>query len=230
MYIQKVVMMFLFLSFSNLCYGQINLIDLYNLTDEKRLEEVIAQTEKVLQNNPSDKKALKILGIAYHNLAVLEVKDASESSEEYLEKANKLSPDDYEITAYLGSAKTMVARDSWNFFTKVQNVNKGINIIDKAVSKSPDNITVRMVRAKNSLSLPKSFNRKKVAMKDLLHIEKLLENSKGHEPDFASEVFYEIALLYKDEGNEDIAKKYFQKAIKVSENSQWAQKAKKEME
>jgi tetratricopeptide (TPR) repeat protein len=218
MYIQKAILLFLFLSFSNLCYGQINLIELYNLTDKNRLKEIIVQTEKVLKNNSSDKEALKIFGIAYHNLAILEVKDASETSERYLEKATQLSPDDYEIIAYLGSAKTMVARDSWNFFTKVQNVNKGINIIDRAVSKSPDNITVRMVRAKNSLSLPKSFNRKNIAMKDLLHIEKLLESSKGYEPDFASEVFYHIAMLYKDEGNKDLAKKYFEKAKNVSEN------------
>jgi hypothetical protein len=67
----------------------------------------------------------------------------------------------------------MMARDSWNFFTKLSEVNRGMNLIDKAIGKEPNNCVIRLVRAHNSLSLPDFLNRKPIAKQDFLLVQKL---------------------------------------------------------
>ncbi|MBI3813568.1 MAG: tetratricopeptide repeat protein [Nitrospinae bacterium] len=220
------VITLLIISLSSAGYGETDFNKLYNLTDKNSLERIIHDTEK---SNPLDKDSLKVLGIAYHNLGRLEIKGLPDKAVEYLEKANQLSPADYEALAYLGSAKTMVARDSWNFFTKLSKVNEGINMMDRAVSKSPDNIAIRMVRANNSLKLPGFLNRKGIAMKDFQHLATLIQMSEGVSPDLKAEIFYQLGMLYKSDGNESLAKEYFKKAVNVSPDSKWGIDAKKEL-
>ncbi len=228
---RKFIIIVFLLSFTNICYAGIDLRQLYNLTDKSKLQSIIDKTEKVIEQNPSDKDSLKVLGIAYHNLGILKVSGSPNKSVEYLEKVKNISPADYETLAYLGSATTMVARDSWNIITKTSNVNKGINMIDRSVNKAPDNITVRMVRAKNSLSLPESFNRKHLAMKDFLHIESLIKRVSSEEigADIKAEVFYMIGTLYNSGGDTVAAKIYFKKTVEVLPDSEWGIKARKKL-
>lgn len=223
----KVIVNFLLalVSLSNVVHGETDIKRLYNLTDKDSLEMIISDLEKA---SPLNKDNLKLLGIAYHNLAILEVKGASYKTVEYLERANQLSPYDYEVLAYLGSAKTMAARDSWNFFTKLSKVNEGINMMDRAVSKSPDNIAVRMVRANNGLKLPGFLNRKDIALRDFQHLEILVQRVEGVSPDLKAEIFYQLGMLYKEK-NKSLAREYFKKAVDVSTASKWGREAKREL-
>ncbi len=232
MKIAKIVTAVLFLcvvSHPVASFGEVALKKIYGLRDKSRLQNVIAEAEKAMEQNPSDQHSLKVLGIAYHNLGVLKVSGAPKKAEEYLEKSKNASPDDYEVLVYLGSAKTMVARDSWNVFTKISNVNKGVNMIDSAVKKAPDNITLRIVRADNSLALPGSFNRIHFVKEDFLHSEKLIERASSEiDADTRAEVFYQLGMVYKSEGNMSLAKTYFRKAVAISPDSEWGKKAGKE--
>ncbi|MBI5327620.1 MAG: hypothetical protein HZB80_04945 [Deltaproteobacteria bacterium] len=207
-------------------YAETDVKKIYNLREKEGLYKIIDGVEKKIHSEPSAKDSLKVLGIAYHNLAVLGMKGASDKAVEYLEKANQLSPEDYEVIAYLGSAKTMAARDSWNLFIKLSKVNDGINMMDRAVSKSPDNIAIRMVRANNSLKLPKFFGRRDIANKDFLHIEGLINAQSDIDSDIKAEVFYHLGMLYKEE-NEALSKGYFRKTIEASPNSKWGVEARK---
>jgi len=208
-------------------YGEINLNKIYGLREMNDLRKIINETERA---NPSDKDSLKLLGIAYHNLGVNEVKGAPEKAVRYLERANQLSSDDYEVLAYLGSAKTMIARDSWNVVGKMSGINKGINIMDKAVREAPDNIPIRMVRANNSLKAPKFFNRSRVAKEDFLHIVGLIEKSPSNlDSDTKAEVYYQLGMIFKVAENKALAGEYLKKAVAIAPDSQWGTKAKGEL-
>jgi len=159
------------------CWAQMDLKQLYDLRDKSELLEFIGKTEAKL--DPADVKKLKMLGIAYHNLATLKMKGASAKAAAYLQKAYALSPHDDEVLAFLGSSWTMVGRDSWNVLAKTSDVNQGIKMIDQAVAQSPDNIVVRTVRMNNSLEVPAFFNRKDMADKDLQYLKKAQKETPG---------------------------------------------------
>lgn len=134
-----------------LARGEVNI---HELMDAKKLQEIIKNTEDTLKNHPADIKNLKILGIAYHNLSVIGKKGVCEKAFSILTKASELTPQDDEILVYLGSVHTLLVRDATFPLTRLSQVNKGCRIMDKAVSKAPDNIVVRLTRANNSLGLP----------------------------------------------------------------------------
>ena len=66
------------LSLSSLAFGQnVDVEKLVSTQDKGELNKLAAEAEKVYEKNPKDKNSLMTLGIAYHNLAILEVKKAS---------------------------------------------------------------------------------------------------------------------------------------------------------
>lgn len=222
--------MVMMVNFPYLIYAKMDFTKVYGLKDRKQLEKIIRETEDSIKRDCFDEDKFKLLGIAYHNLGILEVRDAPDKAVENLEKAKQLSTDDYEILAYLGSAKTMIARDSWNVVTKISSTNKGINLMDQAIKKAPDNIAVRMVRAYNSLALPEFFNRRHIAKIDFLHIERLIKETELNlNIETKVEVFYQIGLIYKSEGNISLAKEYFKKVIEMGPTLPFGIKAKKEL-
>jgi len=216
----------IFLSISVPCYAEIELQQLYGLREKETLQDFVQKTEKEVGITSSDIQKLKILGIAYHNLATLKVKDTPRKAAAYLQEVYSLSPNDDEVQAYLGSATTMIGRDSWNVLTKIGTVNKGIKMIDDAVVMMPDSIVIRMVRANNSLDLPDIFKRKEIARKDFQHLEMLVTKSSSDiEPDIKAEIFYQLGMFYRRENNDSMAKEYFKKAINASPDSQWGKKS-----
>lgn len=218
------------LSISLPCSAEMELRQLYGLREKESLQEFVQKVEHDNQGDLSDVKKLKMLGIAYHHLATLKVKEASQKAATYLQKAFSLSPADREIQAYLGSATTMVGRDSWNVLAKVSIVNKGIKMMDEAVAETPDSIVVRMVRANNSLNLPPLFDRKEIAKKDFQYLEMLITKPSAEvEPDIKAEVFYQLGMFFRQEGNILAAKEYFKKSINVSPDSQWGKESKRNL-
>jgi tetratricopeptide (TPR) repeat protein len=223
--------LFYVVSLSSLSSGEnIDVGRLLGIRDKGELNKLAGEAEKVFQKNPKDKNSLITLGIAYHNLAILEVKKASEKAEEYLNQMTKLYPEDALSLALLGSAISMVGRDSYNIVKKMGNVNKGAELLDKAVTMAPDNVLVRMVRANNSLDIPKTFGRQKIGKGDLLHIEGIINKSpKEVTIDVQTEVYYQLGNIFKSEKDVSTAKSYFKKAAEVFPDSEWGKKAKKEL-
>ena len=201
---------------------------LYGLQDQKALEEVVRTQEAHVTQNPNDVDSLKRLGIAYHNLGRQEVSGSVSKALTYLQRARDIAPQDYEILAYLGSAKTMEARDSWNPVIKTLSVEKGMRWLDNAVEKDPDNVAIRFVRIYNSLRLPRLFQRVRHAKTDLLHLVTLMEKiPAAFEPTLQAEIFFllgEVSAI-DDEGAK--AQEYWRKAVETAPDSEWAQQAKK---
>ena len=69
--------LFMIVTFSSSSYGDVDPGSLLGLRDKGELYKVVGEAEKVLEKNPKDKDSLIKLGIAYHNLANMEVKGRS---------------------------------------------------------------------------------------------------------------------------------------------------------
>lgn len=181
--------------------------ELKDLTDVQ-LSEKISGFKERLEQNPSDFEALKALGIAYHIKARKDAKKFAPRAVKYLTRAYEINKKDYEIVCYLGSATTMMAKTTWNPIKKMSYVNKGTGLMDKAVRRDPDNVSIRMTRAGNSKSLPSFLNRGEIAFEDFEYLADLIEKNPESYALIKKEVYTNLAELYKKAGDQMKAEKF----------------------
>ena len=172
----------------------------------------ITQLQQRLDKNSSDYEALRDLGIAYHNAALKDSKVYAKKAVQYLEQTRQKKIDDTVVLCYLGSAYTLLARNASDPMDRLSYVNKGVEYMDKAVRKDPDNIsdyvTIRLVRANNSMRLPKSLNRRPIAYEDFELLSSLFQKGLKVPSSLKISVYRSLAALYQEDGNMAEAKKY----------------------
>nr|VFK53673.1 MAG: hypothetical protein BECKTUN1418F_GA0071002_10276 [Candidatus Kentron sp. TUN]VFK55258.1 MAG: hypothetical protein BECKTUN1418E_GA0071001_10276 [Candidatus Kentron sp. TUN] len=195
--------------------------------DRQVLEMEISKIEAT-GKTIGETERLKRLGIAWHNLSSLEIGGASKQADRWLEKAFDAAPADHEIMAYYGSARTMVARDSWNVLTKMSTANKGIALIDKAVRQAHGNVIVRMVRANNSLALPEMFKRRPKAEEDFGFLHKRLDTL-DISPETKAEICFKLGKIREEDGDRASARGLYEQAQSLSPGGQWAHQAKERL-
>lgn len=198
------------------------------LTGISRGQESAEELEGVLKQKPGDMETLIKLGRMYHDQGVAGNDDAVEKGFTCLDKALQIDPSNAIALAYRGSLWTLRARNAWWPFTKLKNVDKGIDELDKAVDLAPDNITVRLVRGINSVNLPSMFRRLPIAIKDF---DYLLNDARfAHfNPQLQSTIFCWAGIAYKNDGQTVKAKELLQKAVSADPNSNTARKAENEL-
>lgn len=131
-----------------------------------------------LEKSPGDFELLENLGIMYHNMSEKQIIDGAKDSIKYFEKAYKIRPNPL-TKCWLGSAWTIVSRDTNNPITKLDAVARGIKIIDEAnseVTEEPGIYIVPFIRIQNSYSLPNEFARLDKVNKDLNFLLKSIKN------------------------------------------------------
>lgn len=202
----------------------LTLPELATTHDPVVLRAEIARLDSASPPQSGEAERLKRLGMAWHNLAALKIDGASAEAQKWLKEASAAAPTDAQVMAYLGSAQTMIARDSWNVITKVSEVNKGIALIDKAVRQAPDDITVRMVRMTNSLSLPGFFGRAPKAREDLVYLHGVLAKQTLL-PVASAEICYRLGDIVQGEGDQQQATKLFDEARRYAPDSEWGKLA-----
>ncbi len=188
----------------------------------------IKDLQAQVAHSPHDVKALLELGIAYHNEGVAGNKDAVEKGFTCFDTVLALDPTNAVALAYRGSLWTLRGRDAWWPFTKKNDVEKGIDEMDKAVDLAPDNVAVRLTRGINSARLPSMFKRIGTALKDFSY----LMNSPAFphfDPQLKSTIYYWAGYAYKQDNNPEKAKELLQKAIDSAPGSKTAQDAGREL-
>ncbi|WP_366655910.1 hypothetical protein [Fodinicurvata sp. EGI_FJ10296] len=195
---------------------------LYATMDQDGLAPYIEAAEAAIAEDPNDLDALRTLGIAHHNLGSIEVGGAPSAAQEYLERVLEIDPDDQMARAYLGSATTMRARDSWNVITRVSNANRGIALIDEAVRADRDNIRLRLLRANHSYSLPDMFERHTIALDDFRMAVDRMEEEIGSSPEAIAQIHVKIAELTPDREEEET---HLERAIDLAPDSEWGERA-----
>lgn len=152
--------------------------DLYGL-DEKQLTTRIDAFEQKLSKSSQDYEMLKALGIAYHFKAGMDADAFASTAVDYLTEAYELKKKDYVTMCYLGAATSRMAQTTWNPISKMSYSNTGMGLMDKAVRKAPDNVTIRMTRGKTSLDMPSFLGRGDLVVEDFEYIAGLIEQNPG---------------------------------------------------
>jgi hypothetical protein len=112
-----------------------------------------------------------------------------------LEDIIKAQPTNATALAYLGSSYSLTARDSDTVVNKMRYTNRGLRVLDQAVSIAPDDWVVRLIRANVASNLPALFNRKKTAIEDGLKLDEIFSNSQ--DPEMASHMVGIYKMLSK---------------------------------
>jgi hypothetical protein len=84
----------------------------------------------------------------------------------------KFHVNDPEVIAWHGSVITKFALTTQSSVDKVDFVNKGVKMIDEALSRSPKNLNIRFIRYLNYLELPSFFKKRAIIMNDIEFLEK----------------------------------------------------------
>jgi tetratricopeptide (TPR) repeat protein len=189
----------------------------FGAMDLKALAEQAEQLSKRLDINPSDQDALRNLGTIRYYMAVRDSKTFAKEAAQSLERALQAKPDDNEVLCYLGSAYLMMARDESNPITQISYLGKGLESMDEAVKKSPDGISIRMIRGFTTKAMPVFLNRRSTAYEDFEYIANLIE--KGSEVQSSTKIIVYSTLMnmYKEDENNEKARKYQTLAEKVGE-------------
>jgi len=176
--------------------------------DGEQLAEKISEMQKVFDQNFSDGETLKCIGIAYHRMARKNAKTYAPKAVEILTKAFEANKKDYETMCYLGSATTIMAQTTWNPMKKMSYVNKGAALMDKAIRKVPDNVSVRMTRAYNSKNLPSFLNRGHLAVEDFEYLADLIEKNPKSYVSIKNDVYTNLAELHSKAGDQAKSEKF----------------------
>ena len=103
--------------------------------------------------------------------------------------------------------------------------------MDSAVALDPDEPEVRLIRAINSTSVLKMFNRLKMALSDFKHIEGL-EKEKLNEMtnNFWLPYYFYFGLALEKDEQLQAAREKFAKVIELDSNAELANKARQQLE
>jgi tetratricopeptide (TPR) repeat protein len=193
-----------------------------------RAQDNAKDLEAVLTQNPNDVGTLIKLGIVYHDQGVAGNDDAVDKGFTCFDKVLVLDPTNAVALAYRGSLWTLRARDAWWPFTKMKDVDKGVDEMDKAIDLASDNITVHLVRGINSVNLPSMFHRLPVALKDF---DYLMGDSRFTHlgPHLQATIYCWAGIAYDNDGQTAKAKDLLQKAVSAEPGSDIARKAENEL-
>ena len=98
--------------------------------------------------------------------------------------------------------------------------------MDKAVRDHPDDIEVRMLRGRNSLNLPKFFNRARISVLDFQHVLKLTKNASA---EFRARLHFNLGLAYELTEEFEQAATQWQQVIRLAPDSPEAQQAREKI-
>ena len=136
-----------------------------------------------------------------------------------LERAYGKKQEDYAVLCYLGNAYVLLAKDGTEGMTRAANANKGLEYMDKAVRKAPDDVTIRLTRGYSAKASPSSLNRSPVAYDDFEHVAMLFEKGLKAPMPLKAPVYRSLSGLYQEDGDKVKAMKYLEMAEKCEKGA-----------
>lgn len=197
--------------------------------DPAKLKNYISKLESKSDNNQISKLRLAIM---YNSSSLLGDTGSAEKAYKLLldiKNKEKFSEEiEMVILVYLGSSRSLMARDSYNPVSKMSYVKEGAAYLDEAVSKyGNDNFLPRYVRGTVFSGLPDMFKKKSAAESDLKYIITEYESKKIIPNNLASEAYFNLGNIHKSNKKTDDAIIAWKKCISLNPNSKSAEKAKK---
>lgn len=125
--------------------------------------------------------------------------------------------------AYLGSVISLMGRDAQDASDRFKFAIKGLKILDKMVSRVPEHVEIRGMRAFVCAKLPEQFfHRSDTAVEDFSYLVSRYEEDESLFPkEFYSQILYELALAYHRLGQSNEAKSTCHKLLSLTTDSKY---------
>jgi hypothetical protein len=159
-------------------------------------------------------------------------RDAEHQARQEFADLERDHPQDSEVIAYSGSLDLLESARTWAVWNKHALATDGLAKLDQAVSRTPDNLEVRFIRAATTWHLPFFFHRRDQAEQDFAFIAPRAEEA-AHKGTL-SHALAAAALSYYGEvlserGDHNAARQAYEAAVRVDGTSAAGQEAKKRL-
>lgn len=150
-------------------------------------------------------------------------KEAVQKAYQSMEKVRKLTSNNNLVEAYYGGASALLARDIVDPLEKLKKATNGLKILDKSVTKDPENTEIRILRAYVCARIPEEFfHRSTIAIDDFNYLLSRYERDPGI---FSKQMFwkilYDLGLVYKNVGKEQEARNTWKKLLSQTTDSNY---------
>lgn len=168
--------------------------------------------------DPNLSKAVQL-----HDQAVNGDKEATGKAFELFQAAHLAHPEDPVIQAYYGSSMALMGRDAIDQNERFSLGMRGVKLLDQAVGRAPDNVTVRTLRAYVCYRLPETyFHRTTSAVEDFRHLASLHDRDRNLIPDgFYWQILYDWGKAYQTLGRKAEAKETWKRLLSVTREAKY---------
>ncbi|MDX2225564.1 MAG: hypothetical protein SFY92_00475 [Verrucomicrobiae bacterium] len=172
-------------------------------------------------------------GVKLHDRGVQGDKESVGLAFAIFEGILREQPDNMIALAYHGSTLTLKSRDAFPGPSKLEFLKKGIQELNQAAEKAPDNLYVRLIRGINFWNLgelPFLGDRRKDAKKDFYKLVELIEaEPKKYDKALRQGVYYYAGLALREDDDDPTAVRLFVKGMELNPASETALKIRREM-
>ncbi|WP_121661272.1 tetratricopeptide repeat protein [Metabacillus litoralis] len=156
-------------------------------------------------------------GVESYYKAIKGDKNAGIEAHRLFEELTKEEPNNTELMAYFGSAKALLARDTFDLREKGKYANEGLKLLDVAVLKDPSNVLIRTLRGNVATNLPEGrFHRTETAIEDFERIINMYErNSYGIPQTLYIETMESLITAYERLGKIEEATEVVNKLLDI---------------
>ena len=147
------------------------------------------------------------------NLGIDGDKEAAKKAHKMFKQICASDPQNYLAEAYLGSATALLGRDEIDPNKRFTLVIRGLKILDRVVSKQPENIEIRISRGSVCHNLPEFyFHRLSTAVEDFSYLASRYEsNQKIFSRELYWKVLFDLGSVYKQLGRAQESESTWQK-------------------
>lgn len=183
-----------------------------------------------MANNEQSPADIFAEAVNLHNIGVDGDKGAVKKAHKMFKKICADNPQDCLAEAYLGSATALLGRDEIEPNKRFKLALDGLKILDRVVSKAPDNIEIRILRGFVCHRLPEMyFHRLATAIEDFNYVVSRYEkNKKILARDFYCKILFELGHDYKELGRHGEAQSVWKKLLSVTSDPRYIELLKQE--
>jgi len=191
----------------------------------------LADLQKQLSLNPTNKELLFKVGELCHDEGVHDNKKAVVLAEKYFLQLLAIDTNHARGRALYGSTLTMKARDTFWPPSRLSYVKSGIKEMDAAVKLAPLDPIVRFSRSVNNFHMPKWLEREEIVKTDLAWLWEQIEKKTDALPvDTKQEVARLHGLVLKKEKKDEQAREIWKKGLSMDPASEVAKDIQKELD
>lgn len=141
-------------------------------------------------------------------------------------------PDNAVVEAYSGSLELLEAARTWAIWDKRRLANEGLQKLDRAVNRAPNDLEARFIRAASAWHLPFFYKRKEQAVADFAFIAPQAEAAAAKgvlPPELAAAALDYYGQVLIDRSDSHGARQAFEAAVRVDGSSPAGRDAQKRL-